>query len=159
MIILMLYNEFTSTEVVTELKRLSQDKKIVFDNMDFPSLSFSLWLTRLIYSSVGVYGPEARVLGLEILKSFVIWQKAKGIFGTRVNGYDPIVVEKLYEWACDFTNPYNLPTMEIIILVTRKKLEIEKAQANNAMWYNAGLVTGLGIFMAITYSYCPYFRL
>ncbi len=115
----------------------------------------------LLYSSVGIDGPEAKEIAWEIFELFKHWVKSQPERYVPTNGlksmYYPEVIEKLYWWALQWKNTNNLSNEQIIQLIHRKIYELEKSQANFNAIYNMGLIAGLGIFIGLTYSYCPYF--
>ena len=148
----------TTEKVIRELNKSLSSAKLEPEY-------FNKWNTTsvvcLLHPSVGLYGQEAKQIALEIFYLFSRWVKTQPAHYIPSNGIEPMyypeVIEKLYWWACGFTNPFNLSNDQIINLVYSKIYQLEKAQGNYNMWYNTGLVTGLGVFVGLTYMYCPYF--
>ncbi len=115
----------------------------------------------LLYSAVGIDGPKAKKIAWEIFGLFEIWVKSQPVHYKPNIGlermYYPEVITKLYWWVLNFSNTNNLSNEQIIQLIHRKIYELEKSQANSNAIYNMGLLAGLGVFIGLTYSYCPYF--
>ena len=149
----------TSEEVLQEL-----NKNLLKAKTD--SEYFNEWNTTsfgcLLYPSLGLDGLEAKQIAMEIFYLFKNWVQTQPVRYIPTNGSQPMlhpeVITNLYVWVENFSNPNKLSKERVIELTKRKIVELEKTQANNEMWFNTSLITGLGIFMAITYTYCPYFK-
>lgn len=115
----------------------------------------------LLYSAAGIDGPKAKLIAWEIFELFEIWVKFQPVHYKPNIGlermYYPEVITKFYWWVLNFSNTNNLSNEQIIQLIHRKIYEFEKSQANSNAIYNMGLFAGLGVFIGLTYSYCPYF--
>ncbi len=155
----MLSRENDSEEKITEkLKEFLFFVKTDVNNFRYlDTVSFKY----LLYSSVEIDGPEAKKIAWEIFELFKNWVKLQPVHYRPIIGLEPMyypeVIEKLYWWTLQWKNTNNLSNEQIIQLIHRKIYEFEKSQANFNGIYNMGLIAGLGIFIGLTYSYCPYF--
>lgn len=134
---------FTQDQVISQLKL-----SLLQANSD-PNY-FSLWNTtsvgNILYSCVGIDGPEAKVLGLQLLDLFMGWIETQPTSYIPSTGIEPMfsfkVLCNLHNWAKSFTNPNNLTEHQLLELLERKIHEFKKYQLNKNLWIDTGIGIG-----------------
>ena len=152
---------FTPEQTIAQLKeslvQLDRDPNF-FELWNTTSLAF------VLYSAIGIDGTEARDLGLKLLGEFNNWVAIQPAYYLPKTGVEPMlhpnVINKLYLWAENFTNPLNLSRDELFDFLKRKINEYKKEQSNYELWsgigagIGVGLIATVGFFFAIKYK-CP----
>lgn len=139
-------------ENITPEQTIEMLKKTLSDNTE---QTFQSWNTTsvqfVLYPAFGIDGSDARELGLELLEKFSTWVDTQPAYYYPKTGiepmYHPKVIEKLYLFAKNFTNPSNLSKHELFYFISMKMNEYCKEQENIDMYNN--FITGFGLGMFI----------
>ena len=126
---------------------------------------FSLWNTtsvgNILYSCVGIDGPEAKNLALQLLVLFAGWVGTQPTSYIPSTGIEPMfsyeVLCNLHNWAKSFTNPNNLTDHQVVELIGRKIHEFKKYQSNKNLWIDTAISIGMGLALGIGFGYGLYY--
>ncbi len=130
--------KLTPEQVIAQLK-----EPVDYDEFNTTSIGF------ILYSCVGMNGPEAKEVALDVLDKFITWVKTKLPYYVPDTDIEPMlhpnVLVKLHKWCVQFTNPNSLSNDELINLLGRKIHEFKRIQENWEFWTSFGIGIGIGI--------------
>ncbi len=137
-------SNLTTEEIIAQLKQ-----NIDYNKFNTASVMF------ILHSCIGIDGPEAKQIALELLNNFIKYVNTKYPYYTPETGSEamlhPNVLVNLHKWCEEFTNTNSLSDNQLFELLGRKIHEFQKKQANRELGIGIGFTTGLALILGVMY--------